>query len=58
MSELKLPTLTCKRCGHSWFPRSAKLPKKCPNLSCGSPYWNREYVLQKYKKAAKKRGHK
>jgi len=33
-----LPSWTCKRCGHSWFPRIATKPKQCP--SCRSPYWD------------------
>ena len=28
---------TCLRCGHSWYPRSPKIPKFC--ASCNSPYW-------------------
>ena len=36
--EIKLPTLTCKRCGHEWVPR-VKVVTICP--SCKSPYWNR-----------------
>ena len=40
--NLKLPTLTCLRCGYSWFPRSTQLPKVCPNRKCKSPYWNRK----------------
>ena len=40
MADFKLPVLTCKRCGHQWFPRKPDLPVQCPN--CKSPYWNRE----------------
>ena len=36
-----LPTLTCTRCGHTWIPRSNKLPDVCPNPKCKSPYWNK-----------------
>jgi predicted Zn-ribbon and HTH transcriptional regulator len=35
---VKLPYLTCKRCGHKWVPRIPN-PPLCPN--CHSPYWNR-----------------
>ena len=31
--------LECLRCGHTWLPRSGKLPGVCPK--CNSPYWNR-----------------
>jgi hypothetical protein len=30
----------CKRCNHSWFPRSENVPRYCPK--CNSPYWNQE----------------
>lgn len=30
-------TLHCKRCGHSWLPRTDN-PQKCPK--CGSYRWN------------------
>ncbi len=39
---LTLPTLDCKRCGHHWYPRTAKDPRVCPK--CKSPYWDREYA--------------
>jgi hypothetical protein len=41
-ASLKPPykQLTCKRCNHSWTPRSKKIPTQCPK--CHSPYWNRE----------------
>ena len=35
-----LPRHNCKRCGHTWIPRSDNLPTICP--SCKSPYWNKE----------------
>ena len=35
-----LPTNKCKRCGHTWIPRSPNVPKVCP--SCNSPYWNKD----------------
>lgn len=34
-------TLTCFRCGHSWYPRTPNKPKQCPSQKCHSPYWNR-----------------
>jgi predicted Zn-ribbon and HTH transcriptional regulator len=37
-NEIKLPTLKCLRCGHSWIPRRPVLPKNCPK--CTSRYWN------------------
>ena len=30
--------LTCKKCGHKWYVRTGKTPKKCPK--CGSIFWN------------------
>ena len=39
--SMKLPTLTCKRCGYKWHPRTEGLPATCPNRKCKSPYWNR-----------------
>ena len=36
----ELPINICKRCGHTWHPRSVKEPKICPK--CNSPYWNKE----------------
>jgi hypothetical protein len=35
-----MKTLTCKRCGHTWYPRSPNKPKNC--ASCNSPYWDKE----------------
>ena len=50
--ELKLTnfTLECKRCNHTWIPRSDTIPKVCPNPKCKSPYWNRDYVRDMKKK--------
>lgn len=36
-----LPTLTCKRCGHKWIPRTDQKPRMCPNRNCRSAYWDR-----------------
>jgi len=36
---LELPTLECKKCGHTWTPRNPKLPKVCPK--CKNPNWNK-----------------
>lgn len=38
----QFPKLHCKRCPHSWWPRSPERPIKCPK--CGSPYWDRERI--------------
>ncbi len=35
-------SLSCKRCSHTWTPRSKTPPVQCPK--CHSPYWNRERV--------------
>lgn len=32
--------LKCNKCGHVWIKKSDKLPLKCPNIKCQSPYWN------------------
>ncbi|MFX0136903.1 MAG: hypothetical protein ACFFDN_24915 [Candidatus Hodarchaeota archaeon] len=42
-----LPTEKCKRCGHTWHPRSDKKPERCPN--CNSPYWDKDYKIEKMK---------
>jgi predicted Zn-ribbon and HTH transcriptional regulator len=38
----EMKTHTCKRCGHSWYPRRPELPVKCPK--CQNPYWNKERI--------------
>jgi hypothetical protein len=38
---MKLPTLTCLRCGYSWYPRSPDPPRVCASKTCKSPYWDR-----------------
>ena len=38
-SGIKLTFLECKRCGHSWIPRSINKPKVCPN--CKSLGWDK-----------------
>lgn len=43
MSGRKQPTvrkLRCKRCGHTWYPRSPKRPRTCPNNRCRSAWWD------------------
>lgn len=42
---MEIPHLECKRCGHTWIPRSDKLPLNCPKPTCRSPYWNKERKL-------------
>jgi len=37
MNDLKLVSLECKRCGHKWIPRKAKV-RWCPN--CTSYKWD------------------
>lgn len=50
---VKMPRLKCERCGHEWLPRlnnklisvfpfKWKLPVRCANPKCRSPYWNRK----------------
>jgi len=40
--DIKLTTLTCKRCRHTWIPRKAELPIRC--AKCKSPYWNKDRI--------------
>jgi len=35
-----LPRFNCKRCNHTWIPRTDVKPVVCP--SCKSPYWDKE----------------
>lgn len=39
MEHMEIPTLACKRCQHTWHPRRAEKPLRCPG--CGTPYWDR-----------------
>jgi hypothetical protein len=32
--------VTCKRCGWTWAPLTTRLPPRCANEKCRSPYWN------------------
>jgi predicted Zn-ribbon and HTH transcriptional regulator len=36
---IKLPTLKCLRCGHTWHPYREKMPLRCAR--CRTPYWNK-----------------
>lgn len=31
----------CGRCGHRWISKTPAEPATCPNVNCGSEYWNR-----------------
>ena len=44
--KIKLPKLTCKRCGYVWHPRQREV-RMCP--SCKTPYFD---VPKKEKKEA------
>lgn len=37
--DIKLPSITCKRCGHNWVPRKPTI-RVCPK--CLSPYFDKE----------------
>ncbi len=39
-----LPLYHCLRCHHSWYPRKASVPQRCPHPKCGTPWWNQEYT--------------
>jgi len=45
--EITITTLTCKRCGHTWKPRTENLPSDCPK--CKSPYWNKDRIIRNKK---------
>ena len=30
----------CSKCGHKWFQRTEQPPRRCPNHSCRTVYWN------------------
>jgi hypothetical protein len=32
--------VTCLRCGWTWVPFTTRLPTRCANPACRSPYWN------------------
>jgi len=36
---------SCQICGHTWIPRKAGTPKRCP--SCKSEYWDRPDARKK-----------
>ena len=40
-------TLTCRRCGHCWYPRKPGRSLTCPN--CRSPYWDRKRKRERSK---------
>lgn len=42
-----MPKHNCKRCNHTWIPRSDNKPRVCSK--CKSPYWDKERVLTKQK---------
>ena len=35
---MKLPTLHCYRCGHTWVPNVPN-PQRCASRNCRSPYY-------------------
>jgi Zn finger protein HypA/HybF involved in hydrogenase expression len=37
MSKIKIPTLKCLRCGHTWMPRTTDV-RLCPH--CKNVRWN------------------
>lgn len=39
MKQIRLPTFTCQRCGHTWYPRRELVPLRC--AKCKTPYWDR-----------------
>jgi|GEM_PF-2600308 len=41
MTNISIQTVTCKRCGYEWIPRTKEV-RTCANSKCRSPYWDRE----------------
>ena len=39
-TDVALTKLTCKRCGHEWWPRSPGKPIKCPK--CQTMRWDKD----------------
>lgn len=37
--------VTCQRCGWTWVPYGRRVPARCANQACRSPYWNRPRKL-------------
>jgi len=35
----KRPPVTCYRCGWTWVPYGRRVPERCANQTCRSPYW-------------------
>ncbi len=38
MKNIRIPRLSCRRCGHTWTPRTTEV-RICPQ--CKSAYWDR-----------------
>lgn len=36
---------TCAHCGWSWVQRTLGRPKKCPNIACQKPNWDKPTEL-------------
>lgn len=39
----------CRKCGYKWVARVLK-PRRCPNLKCQSPDWDKKKVKKKVKR--------
>ena len=44
---VKIPTLKCTKCGHTWYPRAPRLPKVCPE--CKRFDWNKKMAADECK---------
>jgi hypothetical protein len=53
-TNVKLPSFTCKRCGHTWHPRKEQVPVCC--AACKSPYWNQDRPEKEEPKAEPAKG--
>lgn len=47
--EISAVVYLCLRCGMRFYPKNHdKIPLRCPNKDCGSPYWQRKKKQIKY----------
>ena len=55
INKIKLPVLTCLRCGHQWIPRKiayaigTNFPMSCPK--CRSWYWDAPFGYEHIEEA-------
>ena len=47
-TKVRLGTLKCQKCGHTWYPRQMVV-RACPNNKCQTRLWDRLQVKQEAK---------